>query len=280
MNSGRSDFSEIQGKPSSWRCSALGDRVNEQVLERLESIGFVVVTDLELPPSDLERAKRTVLHFGRRFGSPLWQDDLGTLVWVVRDEMHRFAPDPRNILDVRNGSKSSKSSDGLGFHSDGAARWLDQDVDLMGLFAVRTTSNGGDTKLLDTRALFDVLASEAPDAANRLSRPLPFDRSANRLPEQSDISWHPMFSWEGSTFRARFNPARLVATMRDHPHLRDDSVIAAVDVLNTFVERPEFQLTFHLEAGECIFVDERKVAHGRTGFSDPERTLLRIWLNA
>src|SRR5688572_31867734 len=95
-----------------------------------EGPGFAVVGDVPVSLDRLDEAQRIALHFGRRLGQPIWQDETGKLTWLVRDEGTHYM-DGREIVDVRGPGKGSKSRDAIWFHTDGAAGWLGQDVDVM-----------------------------------------------------------------------------------------------------------------------------------------------------
>ena len=268
-------LSELGAKPDLWRRS-LGEPLALGDIARMldEGPGFAVVRGIQF--DDLEDARRSAIRLARQFGQPIWQDELGTLAWVVRDEGARLMRG-NEIIELR-GKPSSRSNEAIWFHTDGAAGWLGQDVDVMLLLAVHTDTQGGDSTLLDSQAAFRALLSEDPAAAAKLSQPLPFDRSTNKLPEQPDVTWLPMFSWERSRFRARLNPARVRASIASGIEA-DEGVLEALDALDEIMQRPELQMRFHLEDGDCLLTDERRIAHGRTAFLDPDRTLVRVWVH-
>ena len=63
--------------------------------------------------------------------------------------------------------------------------------------------------------------------------------------------------------------------------LLDAAGEAALDELDCTMDHPDFSMDFHSEAGQMQFVDNRRIAHKRTGFRDwPERKrhLVRLWL--
>ena len=59
--------------------------------------------------------------------------------------------------------------------------------------------------------------------------------------------------------------------------------VAALDALDGIMARPDMTVDFHFEAGQMQFLNNRQIAHKRTGFRDwpePERKrhLVRLWL--
>ena len=63
----------------------------------------------------------------------------------------------------------------------------------------------------------------------------------------------------------------------------DDAGEAALEALDAVMSREDMTVDFHFEAGQMQFLNNRRIAHKRSGFRDwpePERKrhLVRLWL--
>lgn len=240
-----------------------------------EGPGFAVLDGVPVEGSLME-AKRSAFNIGYKLGQPQWQDDMGTLVWTVENTQSHFYDDTRSIASEV--AKSSKSNDALPPHCDGAVRWLGQQVDAVVLLAYKT-SVGGDSILVDSEDVFRTLMAEDPSAALRLMQPMPFGRATGRLREQRSVTSQAMFSWENDCFRARINTQRVRATLREL-EIVDLELQAALDVVDEIVQEPKRELRLHLEPGQCLITNDRRIAHARDAFpATIERIMLRVWLH-
>jgi alpha-ketoglutarate-dependent taurine dioxygenase len=238
--------------------------------------GYAVVRDVPLGV-DLDHAKRSVFAIGRALGSPMWQDDMGTVVWIVHNAGRRLYSDAREMMNP-DSVKSSTTNEPLPFHCDGAVRWLGQQIDTVLLLAYKTTV-GGANRLVDAERVYGALQAEDPAAALRLVQPVPFGRKTGMLPGQAPVTYQPVFSWEPNGFRARINSQRVRATLRSLACV-DVELERALDVLDSVLERDELSVRVHLDPGECLVINDRRVAHAREPFDqDAERVLLRMWLH-
>jgi hypothetical protein len=238
--------------------------------------GYAVLDDVPLGTC-LEDAKRSALEVSLRLGQPMWQDTMGTVVWTVRNVEGRFWNSDNTIMHPHS-TKSSRSSDPLPAHCDGAVQWLGQQIDAVVLLAYRSAS-GGENRVVDARRVFEAMKNEHPRSTLRLMQPAPFGRGTGILPDQQLITEQPVFAWEGTDFRARINTRRIRTTLREINRV-DLELVTALDELDEMLERPEFATQVHLEPGQCLITNDRRVAHTREPYDQSvDRVMLRVWLH-
>lgn len=169
-----------------------------------------------------------------------------------------------------------------GLHTDSSAR--DCVPGAVALLCERPSVDGGTSRIADARKACAWLAEHAPEHRARLTRTFIRDvvtpgldkgldsLRRNRFPvvrDEPDFEFRYMRFWiERGQVRA------------GRPLAPEDS--AAFDALDAALERSEFGASFRLEAGESLFLDNRRFVHGRDAYDEvPEggRLLWRMWLD-
>lgn len=241
------------------------DRLAATAMRMLrEQRGFAVITGF--PVGDAGAAPDRLLAFGRSLGTPLAQNRDGALLDLVRDE---GSGTPR-------GAKTSRE---LVYHTDFATTI----PDVFCLLAVRSAREGGESLLVSAHTVYNELLRTAPEHLARLREEYCFDRSGDVLPGDGPVLRAPVFATAGGRVAMLYNRARIHRGHRvaGQPLQRAD--LAALDALDAILDDPRHALTFTLQPGDLLAVDNQAVLHNRTAFvdhTDPERRrlLVRLWL--
>lgn len=165
------------------------------------------------------------------------------------------------IRAVPGGRSFASSMVDTPLHTD-SQQWRARPPELQLTACLRAAERGGESLLLDAHALLAAIARDDPrsfDALLRMPRCMPF--------VFGDVL--------GPT--AALRGGRCVVTHTPRP--RDDDAIA--QRLAAAIARCEPEVV-HLRAGDVLLLDNHRVLHGRRGFDDPRRELLRVlaWLDA
>jgi len=215
---------------------------------RLATDGFSVLPDAGFTDGD-EFDPDAVLRLAEQFGVPSSRDG-GTAVWSVRPR----TADPKQTFSLRSGAAL--------LHTDAAYR-ADPEP-RFALFCVRPGDDGGLTRLL-----------RAADAVSGLDA------------ETLAVLRRPVWRWlPPAVFGGRRDVMRPVleagGAIRWRPDNLDvsDAARAVAATFTEYVEQHPKLLQFPLPAGSMLVCDNRMVLHGRTSFSDPDRHLLRVRLEA
>lgn len=190
----------------------------------------------------------------------------GALLRVVERFGHVRETNYGRVFDVRSEVRPSNlayTSLGLQVHTDNPYR--DPVPGLQLLHCLANSAVGGESIVVDGFAAALRLRSRDPAAFERLARwPVPFRYAAADTVLEARA---PLIGLggDGELLEIRFNNRSLGT-----PRLPPDEIepwYAAYRQLAAELESPVLQLVLKLRPGELLIVDNRRVLHGRTGFS-------------
>ena len=220
-------------------CSDGGERL--RVLREVADLGFAIVRGAPT-------TERTVIEIARTFGF-VRETNYGEL-FDVRVEL---APGNLAFTEVA-----------ISPHTDNPYR--DPVPTMQLLHCLRNAVEGGESILVDGFEAAATLRAEDPGAFGVLTSTLvPFawsDASTTLTAERPLIETDSRSRVRG----VRFNNRSMQAL-----RLAKDDLVTFYESYRSFAEvirRPELQLTFRLEPGDCVLMDNTRVLHARAAFSD------------
>ncbi|MFG2846631.1 phosphonate degradation HD-domain oxygenase [Kitasatospora sp. NPDC048296] len=165
----------------------------------------------------------------------------------------RVEPDPNNL---------AFTSAAIAPHTDNPYR--DPVPTLQLLHCLENSATGGDSGLVDGFKAAAVLRDESPEDFETLTRtPVPFvfrDRRTELRADRPLIDVDPL----GRIREVRFNN-RSIGTLRGSGSDLE-AFYAAYRRFAAITLRPELQLTFRLDPGDCLVFDNTRLLHARTAF--------------
>ena len=171
-----------------------------------------------------------------------------------------------DVVSVPNPTNLAYTAAGLGVHSDNPYRDPSPGVQL--LHCLVSEAPGGDTQLVDGFKAAEILCSENPDAFGMLTRvPMNFryaDASSELRARQKLISTDS----DGVVRALHFNNRSA-----DWVDAAAQDVAAWYDAYRAFaaiLKRPQLEVVFRLNPGDCVVMQNDRTLHGRTAF-DPGR---------
>ncbi|MFO1070995.1 MAG: TauD/TfdA family dioxygenase [Geminicoccaceae bacterium] len=190
----------------------------------------------------------------------------GALVRVVERFGHVRETNYGRWFDVRsevNPSNLAYTSLGLQVHTDNPYR--DPVPGLQLLHCLANSTDGGESVVVDGFAAAHRLRDADEAAFLRLARtPVPFRYASGDAVLESRFPLLGLAA-DGELVEVRFNNRSLGV-----PALAEDEIepwYAAYRRFAALLELPALEVRFRLEPGELFIVDNRRVLHGRTGFS-------------
>ncbi len=169
----------------------------------------------------------------------------------------KSVPDPTNL---------AYTAVGLGVHSDNPYRNPSPGVQL--LHCLESDAPGGDTLLVDGFHSAELLRQQDPAAFDLLARvPMTFrysDSTAELVARQTLIST----DMDGVVRAVHFNNRS--ADWLDAPAELAGPWYDAYMAFARILKRPEMELVFRLDPGDCVVMQNDRTLHGRTAF-DPSR---------
>lgn len=200
-------------------------------------------------------AAALMVHFGELAPVP----NTRAVVWDIkpsRKEPTR-GDDAGDVVSDRTGEAR--------FHTDGAGR--ENPETAFGLFCLHPASDGGESILVDTQDVIRYLSTHHASVYKRLStKPLTWEIGESRI--YRCLFWNS----HAAETRVAYRPD---AISRDRD-LVDGETLDALDVFEDLIEQKQFHTTMRLNEGEFIIVDNYRVLHARSHFSDRKRHLLRV----
>ena len=235
-------------------------------------IGIAVIDGLPLDEMDDGTARAVFWTVGSILARPVAQKWDGTMLYDVTDTGRTFG----------YGVRGSWTNVELVFHTDNAfGAALPRYV---GLMCIRPAREGGTSRFLSLTAVHDRLLERHPRALERLWRPVLFDRQAEHAPEAPPVAWAPVFSRDrAGRLRARANASLIRKGYAVAGVGMDDETRRAVEAVEEVVSDEDLRLELPLARGQLQYLENRRVAHYRSAFTDDgrdpaaKRLLVRMW---
>jgi hypothetical protein len=176
--------------------------------------------------------------------------------------------------------RTSKTTEGFGFHTDSPSRLAGYTPDALGLLVLATAKSGGASVFVDARKVYDAIAEERPDYLERLCRPFWVDRRAELPPGEPPMLPVPVFETEPQ-FRVRYVRLYIEKGQELAGSPLTPTEIEALDYFDEVCAR--LAATMELQLGDMQFLNNVTHLHGRASYEDwpePERKrhYLRIWV--
>jgi gamma-butyrobetaine dioxygenase len=220
---------------------AAGGAALRRWLAAVDEHGFALLTDGPTEPG-------TVTRVAELFG-------------YVRETNYGRLFDVRSVVNATNLAYTGL---GLGAHTDNPYR--DPTPTLQLLHCLASSAGGGDNTLVDGFRAAEELRSREPSAFELLaSTPVRFryrDEETELETERAVLE----LDVRGELRAVRFNTRSALP-----PKLEPDAMQAFYDAYRAFgrlLGSPELLIRFKLEAGDLFIVDNERVLHGRTGYSE------------
>lgn len=203
---------------------------------------------------------------GHAIGVPGPQNPMGELLGHVID--YGEADQPlvrlyRTPADIR-------------FHCDSA--------DVVGLLALRTAREGGESRIASSTAIYNEIVDRRPDLAAELFEDFQFDRRNEEGPGEPPVFELSPGAWDGEMLRVFWHSDYTRSAPRHEgveisPRRRE-----FIDLFDEIGAEPDMRLDMVLEEGDVQFISNHTVVHSRTAYVDHEdpaerRHLLRLWLS-
>lgn len=178
-------------------------------------------------------------------------------------------------------SRYSDSREGGNFHTDGAQCGFPV-PDYFSLMCMRKSLYGGKFIIINVDNLYHYFKQNYPQYLNTLMELFHFDCRGDQKDGESTTIQKPIFFFENNNVCITYL-RKYIDSAHTHPGVvpLTSKQRQALDLLDTALENPYFAVETLLNEGEIIFINNKKIIHGRTSFQDEkgkERLLYRIWL--
>jgi alpha-ketoglutarate-dependent taurine dioxygenase len=264
--------------PTTLDLAALPDRAGlEDLRPAVEALeagrGFVILHGLPRDRYSPEEMQAVYWIVGRTLGVAFEQNTQGTLLYDVRDYGQ----------DVARGARFSVTSAESSFHTDNS--FGTSVVDYVGLLCVNAARAGGVNQLVSAHTVHNELLARHAAALELLYGPYHIDRRGGFPEGEAPTIQQPVFEWGAAGLVVRYLRYWIEVGQQKAGRPLTPEQVAAFDLLDGLLRRPDWSAEFALRPGEMLFINNRWVLHNRTAFTDhtePERRrhLVRLWLRA
>lgn len=229
--------------------------------------GIVRIRNLPVDGT-LQQFIDAVWEAGRHFGRALSQNAQGELIGHVIDATKEDATPRmyRSNLELRP-------------HSDITA--------MISLACWQKAQSGGASVVVSGVTVHDEIRRLAPELLEPLYRGYHYHRLGEEGPDEEPTTPYrvPVFSVIRNQLSCRYQRTGIAAGHRERGVPLTDQDIAAFNLFDQIAKAPENRLSFYLERGEMIVINNYTVLHARsefTNYPEPERQrrLIRLWLDA
>jgi hypothetical protein len=242
------------------------ERLREEVLN---GRGFVLLRGVPVQDRPIVESATIYWGIGTWFGNARSQNAKGHLLGHVYDLGGSSATDP----NVRSYATSERQS----FHIDRC--------DVVALLCLQRAKSGGQSAIVSSMTLHNVMAQRRPDLLERLYRPFPVDRRGEVPEGKAPFYQAPVFNECAGKVSVLYSRLHIGSSQR-FPEARrlTPEDIEALDMLADLAGDPELRLDMTFMPGDIQFLHNHTILHARTGYEDwpePERKrhLLRLWLS-
>ena len=228
--------------------------------------GFVVIRGLPLERS-LDDFIKAVRGVGSHFGEFLSQNAQGERVTQVVDATQED-PTPRMY----------RSNLELRPHNDITA--------MISLACWHKSQSGGASVIVSGVTVHDQIRRRAARALEPLYRGYHYHRLGEEGPDEEPVTPYrvPVFSNRNGQLSVRYQRSGIAGGHRELGVPLTEGDIAAFNLFDEIAKSAENRLSFTLERGEMIVINNYTVMHARTSFTNfpqPERQrrLIRLWID-
>jgi len=235
--------------------------------------GLCVISGVSRTPLDRSERRRLFAFLSLALGRPLRQYGL---LYPIQD---------RGLDHTKEAVPVSMTCAETRFHSDSSS--VDANPDVLGLLCETPSRNGGQSQVSNALRIYHLLRQEAPEVLRILKRPFIRDivtPGKSPTPEALRRNAFPIYSSGGHGGQVIFRYMRYWIEQghrrAKRPLMAEE--IDALDLLDNYLRDSRHRVSFSLDAGDIVYLNNKTVAHNRTAYRDtPENTRLlwRVWLD-
>lgn len=247
----------------------LGPALERLRTDVLDGRGFVLLRGVPVQNRPIVESATIYWGIGTWFGRARSQNAKGHLLGHVYDLGGSSAKDP-NL-------RSYATSERQNFHIDRC--------DVVALLCLQRAKSGGQSSIVSSMTLHNVMRQRRPDLLERLYQPFAVDRRGEVPDGKAPFYEAPVFNEYAGKVSVLYSRLHIGSSQRFPEARRLTPVdIEALDMLAELSSDPELRLDMNFVPGDIQFLHNHTILHARTAYEDwPEpkrkRHLLRLWLS-
>ena len=235
--------------------------------ELIEGGGVMLVRALPVGEWPLAVSAAAFYGLGMHLGNARPQNASGHQLGHVID-MGKRSDDP-NVRIYQTHERQT-------FHTDSC--------DIVGLLCLQQAKSGGDSAIVSSNTIYNVMRRDCPELAAALFDPIATDRRGEVPPGQKPYFEIPVFNWHAGLLSSIYQRQYIDSAQRFPDAMRLTPLhIEALDRFDALANDTRLNFLMRLAPGDIQFVHNHTLLHDRTAFEDDpnparRRHLLRLWL--
>jgi hypothetical protein len=247
----------------------LGPVLDRLRAEVLDGRGFALLRGMPVEDRPIEHSATAYWGVGTYFGSARSQNAKGHLLGHVYDLGQGLSAANPNL-------RSYATAEGQNYHIDRC--------DVVALLCLRRAKSGGQSAIVSSMTLHNVIAERRPDLLERLYQPFPVDRRGEVPPGKAPFYDAPVFNPHADLVSVLYSRLHIGSSQR-FPDARrlTDADFEALAMLADLAADPDLRLDMNFMPGDIQFLHNHTILHARSSYEDwpdehRKRHLLRLWL--
>ena len=229
--------------------------------------GLCVIDDLQRLDIPAEALPAAFVALCYQVGVPSNHNDDHQVVWHVRDRADQLG------REVTFSERAGEAP----FHTDSA--FAVQPEEYFGLYTVRAADcGGGSSRIIPANRL--LAAINATEEGRRHRQTLERELFPFKVPAAFSETGRVRFGKVINNGKLRYRYDAIRRGMQEMPERVSQAMIDALVWFDAFVETAVPPIEIRLAAGQAIFVNNMRVLHARSNYTDSARHLLRVRMHA
>lgn len=247
------------------------DAVMPKLVEQVnEGCGFLLLKGFPAAQYSVQECQVAAALINSYFGVPISQNKYGDL-----------------MLDVKSQGRKLGEFQVRGYDTDSELRFHNDECDILSLMCLQPAKKGGQSALVSSVSIYNVLRKEYPEHLDTLFGGYIFSLMGEERPGVNPVSDHriPIYSLHEGKLSCRYTLNTIFQATEVTGIALTTEEKAALDAILEIANRPRMHINFHMEKGDMLFANNLITLHSRTAFEDYDeedkrRRLLRVWLRS
>lgn len=257
-------------RPDMFELAACGAFMAQVKRTLTEGTGCVVLDRLPMEQFSRDEAIAVYWLLGSLIASPVAQKWNGLMIYDVRDIGAKHG------IGVRGSTTNAE----LNFHTDNSYALMPPHF--IGLLCCKTALEGGRSRLLSWRAVYNALLERCPQLLNRGFDTFLYDRNNEHRLGAPKVMRKAPFSIRDRDIQVCLSLTGIEDGYAMSGNTIDDDGRQLLNTVKEVISDPAMYVELDFEEGQIQLINNRVIGHARTGYKDrpdpdDKRHLVRLW---
>lgn len=186
------------------------------------------------------------------------------------------------VVDVRMDEKNL--TNGRGYLSNVELDFHTDPCDIVGLLCIEQAENGGLSKIISSRMIYDIISHTNPELAEVGFTSFVIKDVENKLSSTNNINHSfPVYNLENGKLFSRVAPGYTkILLLEKELNPLQKKQLQLLELIQSIANDPNHFLGMQLFPGDIQFLNNNLIYHARTAFEDSDihrRHMVRLWID-